>query len=143
VNMGGQIVSEAQIQTLMALVKAGTVSTWDQMHAVYDNWWKLYPQAKAMYALKSLYRLLGCERLDASFWNKALEHFSGLCEQNALEVFRSRKKDHDEPFRKSTYRNQQEMDAVLGKAEDNQFVKESRKQMDEFKALGQRYSLWP
>jgi len=141
-NMGGQIVSEAQIQTLMALVKAGTVSTWDQMHAVYDNWWKLYPQVKATYALHMLYRLLGCKKLDEALWGHALERFSSLCDQNALEVLRSRKKDHEEPFRKSTYRNQEEMVAVLGLAEDNQFVKESRRQMDELKALGQRFSVW-
>jgi NDP-sugar pyrophosphorylase family protein len=141
-NMGGQIVSEAQIQSLMALVKDGKVSSWDQMHAVYDDWWKLYPQVKATCALQTLYRQLGCKKLDATIWEHALNRFSSLCDQNALEVLRSRKKDHDEPFRKSTYRNHEEMVAVLGLAEDNQFVKESRRQMDELKALGQRFSVW-
>jgi len=135
-------VSEAQVHTLMDLVREGAVSTWDQMHAVYDSWWTQYPQVKATYALHTLYRLLGCDALNAALWNHALERFFNLCDQNALEVLRSRKKDHEEPFRKSTYRNQEEMDAVLGMAEDNQFVKESRKQMDEFKALGQRFSVW-
>jgi hypothetical protein len=141
VNMGGQIVSERQVQSLISQVEEGGIDSWDAMHAQYDSWWAMYPRAKTAYALKTLRRLAGCEKLDAKIWQQLIDRFCMLADQNALEVLKSRKKDHEEAFRKSTYRNDEEMLSVLGKAEDNQFIKDSRIQMDAFKELAQRFSL--
>jgi uncharacterized protein YlbG (UPF0298 family) len=57
-------------------------------------------------------------------------------------VYRSRKKDFEDPFRKMVYRNEEEMDAVLGKPEDNSFVKQSRSEMEKLKELARRFSPW-
>ena len=42
------------------------------------------------------------------------------------QVYISRKKDHDNPFRQATYRNLEEMTAAIGTIEDNSFVKQVR-----------------
>ena len=41
-----------------------------------------------------------------------------------------RKKDHENPFRKATYRNAEEMTAAIGLLEDNSFVKQIRSETE-------------
>ncbi|MHC1691988.1 MAG: DUF4954 family protein [Sphaerochaetaceae bacterium] len=142
VNMGGQIASEKQILHLIDLIQENRFSSWEQIHGVYDTWWAAYPRAKACYALHTLHWLIGQDRIDPASWEQMIDRFCNLCDQNASEVYKTRKKDYDEPFRKITYRNAEEMAAVVGRAEDNQFVKESRAQMDNLKALAKRFSPW-
>jgi len=50
------------------------------------------------------------------------------------QVYASRKKDHDNPFRQATYRNTEEMVAAIGTIEDNSFVKLVREETENFKA---------
>ena len=142
VNMGGQIVSERQVQRLIARVRDKEINTWKQIHKAYDDWWDAYPRVKACHALLTLHRLVESDRINPAIWEYVLDRFAILCDQNATEVMKTRKKDYDEPFRKSTYRSEAEMVAVLGRIEDNQFVKESRGQMNALKALAQRFSTW-
>jgi hypothetical protein len=49
------------------------------------------------------------------------------------QVYISRKKDFDNPFRKATYRNMEEMTAAIGTIEDNGFVKQVRKETEDFR----------
>ena len=46
----------------------------------------------------------------------------------------SRQKDYDDPFRKMTYGNDEEMVAVLGSLNDNEFLNALKKSTTEFKA---------
>jgi hypothetical protein len=57
-----------------------------------------------------------------------------VCEQ----VYASRKKDYDNPFRQATFADAAEMRAVLGTAEDNAFVREMRRETEAFGALAGR-----
>jgi len=47
-------------------------------------------------------------------------------------VYRSRKKDHDNPFRRATYRSDAEMQAAIGTVEDNSFVHLVREETEQF-----------
>jgi hypothetical protein len=48
-------------------------------------------------------------------------------------VYISRLKDYDNPFRQSTFRNEQEMTATIGTIEDNSFVRQVRQETEQFK----------
>jgi hypothetical protein len=50
----------------------------------------------------------------------------------ADQVFLSRAKDFHDPFRNITYRNKAEMEQVVGRAEDNFFVKVVREDLGRF-----------
>ncbi len=63
--------------------------------------------------------------------NKAVDIQKYICEQ----VYISRKKDFDNPFRQATYRNTAEMTAAIGKVEDNSFVKQVQKETKDFEKL--------
>jgi hypothetical protein len=48
-------------------------------------------------------------------------------------IYESRAKDYSNPFRKMVYENKGEMDSVMGKIEDNQFIQDQLKELDVFK----------
>lgn len=141
-NMGGQLVAESLIHNLVHRIEEGEINSWEEIHRQYDCWWADYPMIKATVALQTLQRLLQTVELDADHWKDLIDRFLVLCDQNALEVYRSRKKDYDDSFRKVVYRNDEEMEAVLGRPEENSFVKESRQTMDYAKELARRFSPW-
>ena len=54
-------------------------------------------------------------------------------------MFESRKKDYENEFRNATFRNEAEKLAVVGSIEDVSFVRQIRKETEEFIALIQKY----
>ena len=51
------------------------------------------------------------------------------------QVYATRKKDYEDPFRQSTFRNAEEMRAVLGTPEANSFVRQIRQETADFQQL--------
>ena len=51
------------------------------------------------------------------------------------QVYLSRKKDYENPYRNATFRNEEEKKAVVGTAEDASFVKQIRQETEDFLAL--------
>ncbi len=48
-------------------------------------------------------------------------------------IYNSRAKDYSSEYRQMVYENQQEMDAVLGKLEDNSFIIQQREEFENYK----------
>jgi hypothetical protein len=48
-------------------------------------------------------------------------------------IYDSRAKDYSNPFRKMVYENKDEMNAVVGKIEDNQFIQDQFEELENFK----------
>jgi len=90
VNMGGQIVSEPLVMSLIHDVQEDRLGSWSDIHAEYESWWAMYPRVKAIVALQVLQRLAGTATLAKAHWSFLTERFIHICEQNALEVYRSR-----------------------------------------------------
>jgi len=42
------------------------------------------------------------------------------------EIYATREKDYSNPFRKMVYESTEEMDAVVGRLEDNSFIKQEK-----------------
>lgn len=141
-NMGGQLVSEPLILRLIQDIEEKRLQSWQAIHDQYDLWWQEYPKVKAIVSLRVLQRLLHVVELGEAEWDYAIQKFFLLCDQNAIEVARSRFKDFEDPFRKIVFRNGEEMAAVLGIPEDNLFVKESRSEMERLKELARCFATW-
>ena len=45
-------------------------------------------------------------------------------------MYRTRKKDYENPFRQATYRNAEEMTAAIGTLEENSFVRQIRSETE-------------
>ncbi len=134
-NLGGQLVPNFKVKALLAEARESRLPTWDDMHAAYEGFARDYALDKARHAWAILAWLLGKEpeELGATDLRESIESFSRLCDKVADEVWKSRKKDHDNHFRKATFRSQSEQDAVVGTAERNPFVLKTRKEMTALK----------
>ncbi len=157
VNLGGQLAAEPEVERLLDDIKAGRLKNWQEIHGRYDEMWRDYPRRKQAHALAVLLELLGGDcanfrghrgeavvdengtvplitgELTLESWNAALDEAVRIQEYIRNQVYASRKKDYDNPFRRVTFRNDEEMKAVLGTAEDNSFVKQVREETEVFK----------
>jgi predicted RNA-binding protein YlxR (DUF448 family) len=122
VNMGGQITPACKVDELRKCITAGKYHSWDEIHRVYNEWQEAYPLDKARHAWAVL-ALTGANPNGSAFLLKqelaaAVETRRWISDQ----IYHSREKDLNNPFRKMTFRNEAEMEQVLGKVCDNPFI---------------------
>jgi hypothetical protein len=130
VNLGGQLVPAESVAALRQEIGAGRLNSWPEIHAVYDRLWQDYPLEKQKHAYATLLAVLDAQTLTADLWKGALDEFLRIQEHVRDQVFLSRKKDYDDPFRRITFDNEAEMRAVLGTPESNSFVKHVRQETE-------------
>lgn len=123
VNAGGQIIAEDDIDKLRTLIKEGKINTWDGVHEFYDRCLEEYGEQKRRYAVHLLEWL----------YSRPVDEFAGPVYDDIVEdvtrisctmyrtALSSRQKDFTDYYRKMTYRNEEEMEAVLGKADSSPF----------------------
>ena len=123
VNLGGQLMMTTEFDRLRADIRSGKLATWKDIHKRYNDIWRRYPVDKLRHAYLSLCWLLGVDKMDATLWQKVIDEEVRIQHYICDEVYRTRKKDHDNPFRQATYRNAEEMTAAIGELENNSFIK--------------------
>jgi len=133
-NLGGQLMRRADVDALRDRIRSGDLDTWDNIHAAYDDLWAAYPEMKQRHAFATLRDLLGLEALTAEAWAGALDRAAEIQQEIADQVYATREKDFESPFRRMVYETDEEMAAVLGTIEDNSFVKETREATQAFTA---------
>ena len=130
VNLGGQLMMASEFDRLRADIRSGKLASWKDIHKRYNDIWRRYPVDKLRHAYLSLCCLLGVDRLDAAAWNRAIAEEERIQRFICDEVYLTRKKDYENPFRQATYRNAEEMTAAIGELEDNSFVRQIRKETE-------------
>jgi len=134
VNLGGQIMPSHSLDGLRKDINNGSLDAWAAIHNRYDQIWENYPLEKQRHAYSCLQEWAGIEKLTPSAWNnlmkKAMEVQQYMCDQ----VYESRKKDFDNPFRKATFRNNDELLATIGQVDDNPFIIQVRQETAAFHA---------
>lgn len=133
VNIGGQLVPARDVDQLRRDITSGILTSWKGIHARYDALWQAYPLEKQKHAWQVLRLMLKADRISKEQWLAALNDVVRIQEYIRDQVYISRKKDYDNPFRKATYRNIDEMTAAIGTIEDNSFVKQVRKDTEDFR----------
>ena len=156
-NLGGQLVPAAKLEALLSRAAAGKIADWKEMHTEYARLAAEYPLDKARHAWATLARLYGgasadradgasparrgaatraeeapghrAESLQAADLLKAFEDYARLSSFVEEEVYATRKKDYDNRFRRATFRSDAEYLAVMGRPEDNPFVKRTRRDL--------------
>jgi NDP-sugar pyrophosphorylase family protein len=139
-NLGGQLVPLGSLDALLGRVAAGELATWREMHDEYGRFASSYPLEKTRHAWAVLAWLQATAkgegapsaeaspRLDKAGLAAALAELSHLADRVEEGVYRSRKKDFDNPFRRATFRSGAEAAAVVGSPERNAFVLKTRKE---------------
>lgn len=131
VNLGGQLMQRSEVDALRADIASGKLSDWDAIHARYDEIWEGYRQEKLAHSVQCLAALYGKDRLEREDWLKAIEDERMVTRLISDQVYLTRLKDYENPFRRATYRCEEEMLAAIGSIEDNDFVKQVRREAEE------------
>jgi len=121
VNMGGQIVPAFRVDALRREITDGKYKNWDEIHAVYDQWHEQYPLDRACHAFALLSLPAGSGMAQA-----LVNEFRAAIETSRLinsQILETRAKDFKNTFKMATFRNAAEMEKVLGKPENDSFIK--------------------
>jgi len=133
-NLGGQLMHQKELDELRSDIGTGILKTWGEIHQIYDKLWEKYPLDKQKHAWALLCELYDTKSLTEAEWMSALDKSTEIKDFVCNEVYISRKKDYDNTFRQSTFRNEQEMTAAIGTIENNSFIVLVRKETEAYKS---------
>lgn len=124
-NVGGQIVPEKCLSLLIEKIKSGEIENWDKVHGFYSQCQENYTDYKARYSVFII----------ETMYSKSLEDFSSAQVENVVKdvldvanaaytsSYKSREKDYTDYYRTMVYDSREELEAVIGRLEDNDFLK--------------------
>ena len=126
VNIGGQLIQKDQLEKMKLAVKNGKMKSWEDVHRFYQSEGERYQKDKLQHALAALMevRKLKAKDINAEFIIDLLKEMITTREWIATEIKKTREKDYQNPYRKMVYENDEEMNQVIGKLEDNSFIKD-------------------
>ena len=129
INLGGQLITSKELDTIRHDICNGILNSWDDIHHRYNELWGRYTSDKLCHALRALCLVMNTEAMTPDLWLQTLAHEERIQRRISEQVYLSRKKDHDNPFRSATCRNSEEALAVFGEPEENTFVNHVREEM--------------
>jgi len=135
VNAGGQIVPAFRVDKLRDEIRGGMYKNWDEIHHVYDFWDAEYPADKCRHAWAVLAFLRDSDNesaaeIDEFAFNEELSAARDIRRWIDTQIYESRAKDYENQFKMQTYRNMEEMEQVLGKIDDNPFIRITRSETE-------------
>ncbi|MCO6497008.1 MAG: DUF4954 family protein [Chitinophagaceae bacterium] len=135
VNLGGQLVSKETEQSLLKNIKTGKFRSWKDVHTFYKKCSDRYEIEKAGHAFASLLEIenITPRQLDNKKMKEYLRQSLTTREWMTQGVYDSRKKDYHNPFRRMVYHSEEQMNAVLGKLDENPFILLERDLLAEFR----------
>jgi hypothetical protein len=134
-NTGGQLIQKQEIEKLKKNIKIGKINSWDKIHDFYRQQGTAYSTDKLYHAYTSLLEILNVTprqftpQLFKELLNEAVLTKEWICKG----IYDSRAKDHTSPFRKMVYENNEEMNTVIGRLEDNTFIQQQFTELDDMK----------
>ena len=135
INSGGQLLPLPSVDNLIKQIHNGKIKNWDAVHEFYQKNGELYKEQKLQHAFASLLEInkMNLQKFDKKTFKKLLEQALTTREWMTKAIYDSRAKDHHSEFRKMVYDNQQQMDKVLGKLDDNAFINQQVEELKHFK----------
>ncbi len=135
-NAGGQVIPSERIQELFSSIKVGRIMEWDAVHDFYAECQASYTDYKARYAVYLLEQLYSSpvETFTHEIYQDIKDDVLAVSDNMLASSISSREKDYTDFFRTVTFRNKDEMEAVLGTLEDSSFLKDLKVSTAEFNA---------
>ncbi|HEV2481060.1 MAG TPA: DUF4954 family protein [Puia sp.] len=135
-NVGGQLIRESELEKFVGTIHNRKVRNWEHVHQWYGHQAGHYATDKLVHALAALRTVKGIAvRKDGP---EALGHLLrqsvATREQLTKEIFDSRAKDYSNPFRKMVYTSPEEMNAVVGRLQDNGFIRQEKEALRKYRA---------
>ncbi len=134
-NIGGQLMPSSAVETLLRNIRGGKINSWDEVHAFYLSQGESYQQQKLQHAFASLLEVLEIpvSKFDKKLFADLLKKAVATREWMTRSIHDSRQKDYQNPFRKMVYNSEKEMEKVLGRLQDNSFIRQQKEELAAFK----------
>ncbi len=133
-NVGGQLIPEEEVHRFKTDIKEDKINSWHHVHQFYISQGEQYNQQKREHAIASLLEIkeVNVDDVTTTHLLQWLDEATELKEMMVDAIYRSREKDYTNPFRKMMYENEREMNIVLGKLEENSFIKQQEEELSDF-----------
>ncbi|MBL7737642.1 MAG: DUF4954 family protein [Chitinophagaceae bacterium] len=134
-NIGGQLIRERSVKTLIRNIHTGKTSSWDEVHAFYKTCSEQYAAQKTEHAFASLLEIknVSAEKFSKKLFHEWLREAVSTKEWMTRNIYESRAKDYSNAFRKMVYDSEKEMEKVIGKLKDNAFINQQQEELKLFK----------
>jgi hypothetical protein len=128
-NIGGQLIPQKNVDTLLTKIKTGTIKSWNEVHVFYEQESEKYNTRKALHAIQCLSQITGVKMntLSPAQFNTWLDQYLEIKKDITRKIESTRAKDYTNPFRMMVYENEAEMNAVVGALKDNSFINAQNK----------------
>ncbi|MGV3527468.1 MAG: DUF4954 family protein [Flavisolibacter sp.] len=136
VNVGGQLIPQSSLDEFIDSIHTEKISTWDEVHEWYKKEGSEYAAFKLQHAYASLLEITGTAHgeLTSEKLGDLVQHAIATKEWMVENISQSRAKDYENPYRRMVYENDAEMEAVLGKLQDNTFILQQQEELAALKA---------
>ena len=137
INVGGQLMTIADVDKLKNDIKRNKINSWSHVHDYYRQKGADYEKDKLVHAYTSLLEIVNItsKQFTQDAFISLLEKSIATRIWMGKEIYTSRAKDYTNPFRKMVYDSNDEMNAVVGRLEDNQFIQDQLAETDKYKKL--------
>ena len=127
---------QEEVADFLQRIRARSVSSWEEVHAFYTSSGHRYQDQKFLHALASLWEVTGINRREftSQQFKELLNHAKETKEWLTENIFRSREKDYQNSFRQMVYDTAAEMDQVMGKLEENVFIRQQNQELQDFRS---------
>jgi hypothetical protein len=134
-NIGGQLLPEDALQSLITGIKGGTIQSWVEVHSFYEESGNQYKEEKLQHALASLLEIKGftAEAFTVEVFKQLLQETLSTKEWMTNNIYKSRAKDYQSEFRKMVYDTEEEMEEVIGRLDENVFIQQQLDELQHFK----------
>jgi len=119
------LIRQRAMDKMIVDIHYNRVKGWNDIHQFYLQESEKYPADKLYHALDIFHEVFGIsfKKIKQQDFIELLQQSVSTAEWITQGIMSSRRKDYLNPFRKMVYANQAEMDQVLGKFDDNSFIK--------------------
>ena len=134
-NIGGQLIPAAEVEKLKSKIKNNKITSWTEVHDFYKEAGKEYEKNKLIHAYTSLLEIenITSKQFTPEYFKELLKRSVETKTWASKAIYESRAKDYSNPFRKMIYENDEEMNTIIGKLEDNQFIQDQFKDLEVYK----------
>ena len=134
-NIGGQLFPVSDVQKLLSNIKADKITGWNMVHQFYEKEGEMYGKNKLIHSYTSLLEIenITSKQFTPEYFEQVVQKAVKTKEWISKSIYESRSKDYSNSFRRMMYESQAEMDSVVGKIEDNQFIQSQFEELEKFK----------
>lgn len=136
-NIGGQLIPASDVEKIKNKIKNNKIDSWNEVHDFYRQSGEEYEKNKLIHAYTSLLEIenITTKQFTAAYFKELLKRSVETKTWASKAIYESRAKDYSNPFRKMIYENNEEMNSVMGKLEENQFIQDQFKDLEAYKKL--------